>query len=72
VARTLKSQGREELGSLLRRVRRQLAMSRISRHDATFIEERLLEVDKRICAMDELNEFGQSEEISENGIDDQE
>jgi hypothetical protein len=63
MAKSLKSQGRVEVAVLLRRARRQLALGRITEQDATFIVERLLEIDKRIVRMDELNEHGEPEEI---------
>jgi hypothetical protein len=64
IMRTLKSQGRREVQALLRRVRRQLAMNRIAKADAIFIEERLLDIDGRIVNMHEVNELGKEEEIS--------
>lgn len=60
--RTLKTLGRTEVDALLRRVRRQYAMGRISRYDFEFIETRLEEVDTRIVKMDELNEDDEPEE----------
>jgi hypothetical protein len=63
MARTLKSQGRVELQELIKRVRRQLALNRISETDATFIVELLLKADERIVRMRELDEQGNPEEI---------
>lgn len=63
MAKSLKSQGRVEVAVLLKRARRQLALGRIVEQDATFIVERLLEIDKRIVRMKELNEHGEPEEI---------
>ena len=65
MARTLKSQGRVQLQELIKRVRRQLALNRITETDATFIVERLLEADDRIIEMRELDEQGNPEEIVE-------
>lgn len=69
MAKTLKSQGRVELATLLQRTRRQLALGRINEHDATFIVERLLKIDQRICTMRELNELGEFEEIVDSGTE---
>jgi hypothetical protein len=65
MAKTLKSQGRVEIANLVKRVRRQLTLERISEIDATYIVGHLLEADERIVQMSELDEQGKQEEIVE-------
>jgi hypothetical protein len=62
MAGTLKRIGLIELEALIKRTRRQLALGRISEINATFIVERLLEVEKRIEQMEEFDEQGNPEE----------
>lgn len=56
--RTIKTRGIEELRALRRRVRRSLAMERISRDDFLYIDARLDEVEARMITMRELDEDG--------------
>lgn len=59
--RSLKSAGVAECDRLRRRTRRALAMGRIHPQDAAYITLRLDEVEARIVAMYEQNEYGEEE-----------
>lgn len=69
MAASLKTKGREELDSLLRRVRRQFAMGRIGATDCEFIERHLVMVGNRISEMQEVDSKGRligADEASDN------
>ena len=53
VARGLKTLGLAELNALMRRVKRQNALGRISGRDANYIVDRLKEVEAKIVEMHE-------------------
>ncbi len=61
MARPLKDAGMREVGSLRRRVRRQLALGRVLPQDAAYLIDLLDKVEARIVQMQEFNEFGQEE-----------
>lgn len=56
--RSLKSAGLAEVRGLRQRTRRLLAMGRVLPADAEYIVVRLDEVEARIVAMHEMNEYG--------------
>jgi hypothetical protein len=60
--KSMKAAGLPEVRSLRRRIRRLLAMDRVTKPDFEFIDERLDEVEARIVAMREINELGKEEE----------
>jgi hypothetical protein len=60
--RGLKDAGIDEVTRLRRRTRRLLAMERILPADSEYITSRLDEVEARIVAMHELDEFGKEVE----------
>lgn len=47
----LKDKGREDIGNLIRRVRRELALNRIYPEDAEFLTKMLQQIDAHIVAM---------------------
>jgi hypothetical protein len=51
----------EEANALLKRVRRLLALERITPADAAYLEDRLDEIRARIVSMREMNERGEEE-----------
>jgi hypothetical protein len=59
--RALKDVGLVEVAALRRRVRRLLAMGRVLPADATYIVERLDQIEARIVTMHEANEYGEEE-----------
>lgn len=60
--RGMKDVGRAEVAALRRRTRRLLALERIMPADEEYITRRLDEIDARIVAMHELDEYGKEVE----------
>lgn len=59
--RGLKDAGAAEVSALRRRVRRLLALDRVFPADAAYIVERLDEIEARIVAMTETDEWGKEQ-----------
>lgn len=59
--RSLKSAGTKEVARLRSRTRRLLALGRVMPDDAAYIVQRCDEIDARIVAMQEINEYGMEE-----------
>lgn len=57
--RSMKTRGAEEISAALQRVRRLHALGRVHGPDKEYIEQRLLEVQSRIVAMQETDEDGE-------------
>ena len=66
MARSLNTNGREELGQLKRRVVRQESLGRISHHDAKILTKMINELDAQIIKTNELDEPNQQQEHSFN------